>query len=553
MRRLIGVVAIAFLGVFSASAQQAQSPSTNIPAASLDLKSVDGLVYSVARPFPFLSASGNFEIRLPIQTTHAPLTNIEVGIGNAVLRDSKEAVNARISPRIGKPEGGYLPISVAISDLAASGVLEFPIRMTGDTLPPDQSFSVIVNARDGPVAPLLVIFFGVAVSAAVNYIAQQYKPVQLLLVRLLPLKAQLLNWKIVTRAGARRSQLERLLMRLNVVENRSDGSDFAALSSELAEVESESNGIARERAQQADSIRDRVEQIRTKLMTYGNQGPALTETEREEFTTLEERCRRAENLIINEIFDDAEEEIRSTEDEVCDLRKRRAERLFEHLKRRSNELPADIKVTFDQTAAGFRPALNESIENAEAKLGELQLLISRHLDVSEVDRPAGRAQTGGRLIVDPIRPAAGSPVVFSIPVEEQSEEPHPRVLWNFGDGVEQPTNTVRETHTFTYPSRFSVRATLGPDSVTYTAEIIVAHRLIDSSLEVKAARDRARRADFILIVISVAAATGSGILALYVGKVFGTLGDYITACLWGIGIDSSVRTFRDAYGKLRSG
>jgi len=105
-------------------------------------------------------------------------------------------------------------------------------------------------------------------------------------------------------------------MRLNVVENRSDGSDFAALSSELAEVESESNGIARERAQQADSIRDRVEQIRTKLMTYGNQGPALTETEREEFTTLEERCRRAENLIINEIFDDAEEEIRSTEDEV---------------------------------------------------------------------------------------------------------------------------------------------------------------------------------------------------------------------------------------------
>ena len=56
--------------------------------------------------------------------------------------------------------------------------------------------------------------------------------------------------------------------------------------------------------------------------------------------------------------------------------------------------------------------------------------------------------------------------------------------------------------------------------------------------------------DFIIFVISLLLATVTGLLFLYVGKVFGSLSEYLWAFLWGFGIDTAVKGYTAVYTKI---
>jgi hypothetical protein len=64
---------------------------------------------------------------------------------------------------------------------------------------------------------------------------------------------------------------------------------------------------------------------------------------------------------------------------------------------------------------------------------------------------------------------------------------------------------------------------------------------------------RVQRSDLLLSLVALVLAGLTGVLALYVGKAFGTLSDYLLAFLWGFGIDNSVRGFAGVLSKISPG
>ena len=90
---------------------------------------------------------------------------------------------------------------------------------------------------------------------------------------------------------------------------------------------------------------------------------------------------------------------------------------------------------------------------------------------------------------------------------------------------------------------------VAPQELTVRAPEGLAQRLLAFLPRTPAARLNA--SELIIVLISAAVATCSGIIALYTLP-FGRLEQYLGAFLWGLGIDSSLRGFRAVFQKLDS-
>ena len=99
-------------------------------------------------------------------------------------------------------------------------------------------------------------------------------------------------------------------------------------------------------------------------------------------------------------------------------------------------------------------------------------------------------------------------------------------------------------------------------SYQVTAEIldkVEVHRTVTTGITILASPTETRRRKVIeeirkqeqvLSAIALFLAIAGGVLFLYYGKPFGTLSDYITAFLWGFGLDSGVKGFAATFTKI---
>ncbi|MBP2294997.1 PKD domain-containing protein [Azospirillum rugosum] len=127
------------------------------------------------------------------------------------------------------------------------------------------------------------------------------------------------------------------------------------------------------------------------------------------------------------------------------------------------------------------------------------------------------------------------------------------VTWRFGDGLPPLSGSKGASAKRRYlrPGVYGVSATFASASgtmETVTTQVAIAPNL-NQTLQEKFRRSLiASEAAITIVAIVLAALTG--VLELYVGKTFGSVQDYVTAVLWGFGIDSAVRGFASVYGKL---
>src|SRR5262249_33253367 len=71
-----------------------------------------------------------------------------------------------------------------------------------------------------------------------------------------------------------------------------------------------------------------------------------------------------------------------------------------------------------------------------------------------------------------------------------------------------------------------------------------------TELQIEDVRRKLAASEWLMTGLALVVAPVTGMLALYAGKNFGTLADYLTAFLWGFAIDTGVRGFAETFRRF---
>jgi hypothetical protein len=128
------------------------------------------------------------------------------------------------------------------------------------------------------------------------------------------------------------------------------------------------------------------------------------------------------------------------------------------------------------------------------------------------------------------------------------------VRWYFGDGSAPETRSGEATsHRFPEPDDYDIVAEVLRGK-GQTIDPQLAQRVTiapgRTAVQLKSLWRQIQAADVALSGIALALACLLGLEYLYVGKTFGSLTDYITAILWGFGLDNGVRGFSAVLAKI---
>jgi hypothetical protein len=143
-----------------------------------------------------------------------------------------------------------------------------------------------------------------------------------------------------------------------------------------------------------------------------------------------------------------------------------------------------------------------------------------------------------------------SPILFEVDV---GSPPMDRVFWYFEDIGKEEEGKPKTIHRFARAGTYLVKVTAECDGVPAVAEATVLVRDPAPADDLKTIRRMILATEIGQSAVAAAIATLTAMLGLYANKPFGTLTDYLTAFLWGFGVDATVKGFVSVFQKVRGG
>lgn len=473
----------------------------------LDLDRLNGLTVTLFRPFPWYTAPAK-KVSLSLTNSGRVMVHHLAPAGQEVLvKDRKELASGRVEateePADLSPDG-RASLDLNLVDFDTAGDFTASVVLRSPSLGKSERITLNIRVADRWFFPWLVLFLGVALAFAVNYLAERWRPVQENRYRIVRLQAELDSFRLVTSSPAKLQQLQAITDTLRRADERNTLGDAAGARSLLDQGETAVAAFRTADVQAKATAWHDLEDLQHQLTTLG--------THQAQMNANQVGCWKA-------FRDDLD---------------RAADRLTEGRLDETQTVLADIRSRCQQLRA----------ELAQANVPAFALAL------------AGPATSAALRILDPAdaRTTDTSLTFRMKPVAGQLAD-QDRYHWEFGDGgPERITANPQTRHRFesvgVYLVKVSVEpgAALPPDARVASLRVAVGPGRSERKLE--GVRRALFMADLVTSGISLLVASLTGLLALYIGKAFGSMQDYLTIFLWGFGIDASVRGIAEVFKKV---
>jgi hypothetical protein len=398
------------------------------------------------------------------------------------------AVEPEIRPHTHVGGGMQWELAIAVPAVSQSGLYEVPLTLSKNSSKESVHYRFYFTAGDQFVFPLATIILGVVVAAFTRWWTQRGKPQSAIVI-----EGQLLLSRVITRLG------EIPL---------SETADLDALRDLWRELH---DTLTLADMTELPQLEQRIEECRKKLENF--------ETRRRDETT---EIGREVTSVTRALIAEKNRGLRPTEQDNVTFDELDAKLKEIRRVRDSNEL-VKTKHKIEQ--------LRDDIQSL--RLNRARALVQRALDVSNTAPQAARDQIG-RLCGE-IRELMSSGSDDKAVFDKAGE------LEGLVTQYRLPVQLAA-----TDAARFPEPRAPPEDQPARRTDLSMIHAAVRTAIR------RAKIGDLSVAGATIVAASLTGMLTLYVGKNFGGLHDYITAFLWGLGVDNVVRLGVDTKNRAAS-
>ena len=551
----------------------------NRPAAEINLDQIKDQTIEISRSAPWSRVEKKFTISISESTGKTTLEDVKV-VGQSVYRkDSRILVPGDVSVQLAaqdpanKNAPGVIRVDVAVKNLVHAGAFDTSLILNSPSLATRQVIPLRLVVSDNVFWPLIVIVMGVAGGFAVNYFSGKWRTRQLNKRAILRLQGELTRFRQVTKAAGNAATVEAMWRALRVAEESNEQNDLETVRATLTGIETDLSEFRKAHAEAKAKNYADLKQLGSEIDIFEQYLKPTPDDERS-LHALQERLRDTERLLIDDQVDYAAEKLSASMVLFNDLKKSVFTRQFDELQKGFNQLKSQTRPAAQEESQELITEIEEllsenKLNEIPAKLSELALALeqlsytvsgarfARGGPVTDAEpvrvlRPEER--TAINIITEPAQRSTDTPIQFQIVDPENLFGANDLFRWNFGEAGSQHEDGRRAVYRYKEFGDYIVEVEVmrGLDVVNNLREplTVLPRANADQSQLILA---RVQRSDLLLSLLALVLAGLTGLLALYVGKAFGTLSDYLWALLWGFGIDNSVRGFAGVLSKIGPG
>lgn len=545
-------------------------------AADINLDELKDQTVTLTRWFPLWRASGDFTIHLRETTRRVSLTDLKV-IGQGVYaKDTKELVSGEVAAAplpydptkpVSVPPGSVLPIKVSFWDLWRAGTFDTKLLVTSPSLNGEKAVAIKVAVRDWVLFPLLAITLGVVGAFLTRRLVSVERPRNENTFKLLRLQNEVERFRETVSKPSSRETVTALLAQIKRAKESNALGDFAAVKAELPKIQEKLDEFRKAQLQAQEAANTTLNgQLNEVEVLEQDQ---LTPDELRDLESIRGKLADVEQLLRRGMVDDAQIKLETIKQLLAAFRVRKLTSYFDLL---AEEL-AKLSLTGDAAATGeslkseIQTLLNsKDLDKAAQKLETLKTFIKTKKTEAGATEAALEEMLPGVpralpqeaaltriVVVTPLdERIAGTEIAFTIEDPEHLIGATDRFRWFFDDVGSSITEVPASTHNYDESGHFQVRVEIlkNGDSPVKTLSVFITV----APGEIEQARANVLqtilRNEMLLSIIALVLAIITGLLFLYVGKVFGTLVDYLGAILWGFGIDNSIKGFAAVLAKI---
>ena len=547
--------------------------------ADINLDELKDQTVALTRLIPFWSASENVTFHLRENTKRVALNDLKVVGQGIYLKETKElypgsvvATPVPANPTgapVNVPPGQVQPLQVSFSGLSKSGTFDTRLLVTSTSFAGEKAIPIKVTVRDWVLFPLLAIALGVAGGYFTRRLVAVERPRNENRFQLLRLQNEVERFRdLVSKTGSKET-IRSLLDQLKAVREKNELGDFNAVKAELPKIQAKLDEFRKAQVQAAEAASVTRNGLVNQVELLEND--PLTDEERKELRAIKDKLADVERLLSAGMVDDAQVKLENASELLGDFRLEKLSSYFDLLTTELDNLSlsgaaATEGETFKTEIRGFLKT--KDFDKASEKLEDFKNFIKKKkAELNPPDGAPGAAESPlpaaprvlpeatlvTRIVVTTAieERIAGNTLDFEIHDPENFLQPNDRFLWFFDDVGTAETENSTNSHRYNESGRFRVRVEIrrGGTSVRTLSEMVT---IAPSAIELARASvlRSILRNEMILSLIALVLAVISGVLFLYIGKIFGSLVDYLTAILWGFGIDNSVKGFAAVLAKI---
>jgi hypothetical protein len=489
--------------------------------ATLDGRRLDGHTVRLVRPFPGCSTGGVVRVYLDnaggVTARGLTVAGDEVlgGPDQKVLARGRVLVRPGDRPTARDPADGAgaavdlapgqrLALDLDFRGFSEAGQFGTALVLRSPSLAGTERVNLRVEVSGFWLCPWLVLFFGVLVAFGVHRAAEWLRPAQENRYRLVRMRGELEGLDRVVALQQRRHQLEDIAELLRRAEERNTLGDPAGAQSQLDQAETAlATFRAAEVQQQAAAWQD-LERLRREAAGLATRRPQMTPAQAQELDG------------ITAALDDARDRLGVRQVDAA-------------------------RVALDEARA--------AIQRLTTALGPVPAALAQVVAAPAPDRPVRI-----RVLGQEGEPTVDNSITFRAELAQRTG--HERFCWEFGDGTAEPPSTSAQVgHWFREPGTYVVKVTVEGGAGPLVDGGMAALRVAVLPGRAQRALEDIRHAlllnDLLVSGVALAVASLTGLWALYAGKTFGSLENYLAAFLWGFGTDSGVRGFSEVLKRVR--
>jgi hypothetical protein len=551
------------------------------PNAEVNAAELTGVSASLVRWGP-VPAWGSVDLPLHETSGKTALVSPQVELGllqekapeGSPKKPAPGAVQASLTPAGTVKAGTGAKLHLQFSGFSHTGTFTAQTVLRSGSLGAPRTIPIEVTVTDCVVLPLLAIALGVGGGALLRRFTREERPRILNAVAIQRLRQELQELEGRVEGDEKRRALAELRAQVRAIEQQNELGGSTGITAELQKVADALLEFRKKEAEEAKSLAGSLQQRQTDLERKVRKYPAGPGEDPALVGRL--RCALAETgALLEEARVDAATErfAEMTPDWEEFLRDRLGGALTgaaERLARLTGAPDAELQPVQDKIAEARGALQNDRFPDAESALGAIETGVeelerkypprrTRGLDAAAA---VAAVAAGGPLEIRQ-RPGpleTGREIVFTLAADGGVLAEGDRIEWS-APGSERPRQRGGQRAVFRFPDAGTYVVQVTVTRVQPAGELVtVASASLPitvvpgaATLETAALLDRIRRGDRAVFFTALLLATITGLQYLYIGKTFGSLTDYLTAVLWGFGIDSTVRGFAAVVKALGAG
>lgn len=561
----------------------------NREPAELDLETTKDQILDLKRSFPGGAASKTFRIYMTETSRKSSVENLEVFGQNIYVKNTKMLAPGKITITLVPDDphsnsqiaaGGQRAFDITLSELTDAGSFATQLTFNSPSFNGSKTIALNINVSDHFLLPLLVILLGVIGGFAVNYLAQQYKPRQLNQYSITRLRGLLNQQRQLVNAPEKLEELEQIKNKIDAAENKNYEGDYAASKTQLAEAEAALLEFYKKKNKEKSETYTGLISLRTQVEVFQQKVADLTEAQQKSLHSILSKADDIDNLLDDDQVDRAAALLKTAEAMMDTLKREIINKDLDKLSNQLNNPPETIREEANQIKGEIN-SLRASIETTDPDeismkvkplaarvailLEKISRLGARPLGqppvMDSLELPTGqetlRATMAIKIIDAPKDRTTQANIFFKIEDPKQEIQEDTGLKWDFGEGGPLVDGGKSMHHRYQEPGNYLIKVLItdakNMDDIKgqLSQPITILPSLTQLSLQ--NIRQSISLSEWIVTIVAIILAAITGLLALYVGKTFGTISDYLMALLWGFGIDNAVRGFAAVIKKITTG